>query len=187
MSRGFVKESDQEPAPFVPPRAVLPKGATNYVTARGLRLLHEEREGLEQRRAALGDATTDDEARRELGVITTQLNRLDARIASARLVEPEDVDTEEARFGATVTYKMAGARESVTVTIVGVDEADFKNGRVSFLSPLAKALYGKRAGEKAVMDMGNGGARRLVVEGVGYAPTPPPAQRKTPTSPPAPR
>lgn len=166
MSRGFVKESDQEPAPFVPPRAVLPEGATNYVTARGLRLLHGEREMLEGKRADLGDATADDEARRELGVITTQLNRLDARIASARLVEPEEVDTGEVRFGATVTYRMAGARKAVT--IVGVDEANFKEGRVSFLSPLAKAMYGKRAGEKAVMDMGNGGARRLVVEEVGY-------------------
>ena len=166
MSRGFVKESDQEPEPFVPPRAVLPEGATNYVTARGLRLLYGEREMLEGRRADLGD-TTEDEARRELGVITKQLLALNARIASAREVEAADVDEAEVRFGATVTYRMAGAKKAVSVAIVGVDEANFKEKRVSFLSPVARALVGKRAGEGGVLEVG-GVERRFEVVGVEY-------------------
>ena len=166
MSRGFVRESDQEPEPFVPPRAVLPEGAPNYVTPRGLRLLHEERDMLEAEHAGLGDATAgDDEARRALGVLNKQLLALNARIASARLVEPEG--GEEVRFGATVTYRVAGAKQPATVTIVGVDEADFKAKRVSFLSPLAQALTGKTAGEEA--DLATGKAvRKLTVLHVAY-------------------
>lgn len=169
MSRGFVRESDQEPEPFVPPRAVLPQGATNYVTARGLRLLHGERYMLEGRRADLGD-TTEDEARRELGVLAKQLIALNARIASARLVETEELGADEVRFGATVTYRVAGAKKSVTVTIVGVDEANFKEKRVNFLSPVARALMGKRTGEEGALELG-GGKRGLVVESVTYGRT----------------
>ena len=166
MSRGFVRESDQEPDPFVPPRAVLPEGATNYVTARGLRLLHGERDMLEAERAGLGDATAgDDEARRALGVITKQLLALNARIASARLVEPEG--GEEVRFGATVRYKVKGRAKVLTVEIVGVDEAKIKEKRVSYLSPLARALYGKKVGEEAEMEVGGVG-RKFEVVGVEY-------------------
>ena len=169
MSRGFVKESDQEPEPFVPPRAVLPEGATNYVTPRGLRLLRGEREMLEGRRADLGDAT-EDEARRESGVIAKQLLALDARIASARLVEVTDVSAGEVRFGTTVRYRQTAPKRGKTasVTIVGVDEANFREGRVSYLSPLAKALVGKKVGEEAEMRMG-AERRRFRVEGVGAA------------------
>ena len=50
MSRGFVKEGDQEETPIIPPRAALPKGATNYVTPTGLQLLLDERKQLEDER-----------------------------------------------------------------------------------------------------------------------------------------
>ena len=53
MSRGFVKEDDQEEAPFIPPRASLPAGVTNYVTARGMQLLLEERTQLGGDRALI--------------------------------------------------------------------------------------------------------------------------------------
>ena len=46
MSRGFVKEEDQEEAPFIPPRAALPPGVTNYVTPQGYQELIKEREDL---------------------------------------------------------------------------------------------------------------------------------------------
>jgi len=48
MSRGFVKEGDQEETPIIPPRAALPNGATNYVTPTGMQLLLNERKQLEQ-------------------------------------------------------------------------------------------------------------------------------------------
>ena len=48
MSRGFVKEGDQEEVPMVLPRAFLPDGVPNYVTEEGLKLLHEEMESLKK-------------------------------------------------------------------------------------------------------------------------------------------
>ena len=52
MSRGFIKEGDQEEIPMVPPRAYLPKGMPNYVTHEGLEALKKEREDLENERVA---------------------------------------------------------------------------------------------------------------------------------------
>ena len=46
MSRGFIKEGDQEEIPMVPPRAYLPEGVPNYVTKEGLAALNEELRGL---------------------------------------------------------------------------------------------------------------------------------------------
>ena len=86
MSRGFVKEDDQEEAPFIPPRAVLPDGVENYVTPRGLAMLHEERAELEAERK-LGQES-DDARRRANAVVDGKMDLLDERIASARLVEP---------------------------------------------------------------------------------------------------
>ena len=170
MSRGFVKESDQEEAPFVPPRAVLPEGATNYVTPRGLTLLHQERTDLEAERSSLTDHDEDDEARRRHGVLTTQLLQLEARIASARLVEPEDVTTDEVRFGARVRYtplpKSARAK-ALEITVVGVDEANLKERRVSYLSPLAQAMLGKRVGEEVTLELG-AERRRFEVVALSY-------------------
>ena len=168
MSRGFVKESDQEEAPFVTPRAALPPGATNYVTARGLALLHAEREALEAQRAAIVDPSSG-EGRRDMGVLAAKLIQLNDRIASARLVAPADVINGEVRFGAEVTYLRLSAKpaKSLTVTIVGVDEANVKERRVSYLSPLASALTGKRVGDIATLTLGRG-VERLEVTAIHY-------------------
>ena len=156
---------------MVPPRAALPADATNYVTPRGLRLLHEERDELEARHAELAAATSaegvdEDRTRRELTVVRAQLEELASRIASAELIEPGDVPDETVRFGATVDYAVDGGK-SARVTIVGVDEADLKSKRVSHLSPIARALTGKRVGERAELEMG-GEPRQLTVEGIRY-------------------
>ena len=123
MSRGFVKEGDQEETPIIPPRAALPPGATNYVTPQGMELLQAERSQLEDERATL--PTTDEQQRRvELGVINGKLDLLNERIASARILDPSTQPKDEVRFGATVTYKISSAPKPQTFQIVGVDEAD---------------------------------------------------------------
>jgi transcription elongation factor GreB len=145
MSRGFVKEDDQEEAPFIPPRAALPDGAVNYVTPRGMRLLLEERTQLEQDRAAA--AGSDDERRRTQAELDGRLALLNERIVTARLVDPVH-DPEDVRFGTTVifTYTDGPQRGTTrTFTLVGVDEASVAEGRIAFTSPIAKALLGKRA------------------------------------------
>ena len=144
MSRGFVKEEDQEEAPIIPPRAALPKGETNYVTVRGMDMLLKEKEELEAKRPR-GNNLSDTEKRRQNMEIDGKLKLLNERIASARIIEIEDQPKDEVRFGATVTYKLNG--RDFTLTIVGVDEANIKEKRVSFVAPLVKAISGKKVGE----------------------------------------
>lgn len=157
---------------MVPPRAALPADAVNYVTPRGLRLLHGERDELEAEHGRLADAAATDgidaeRTRRELTVVRARLAELASRIASATLVEAEDVPEETVRFGATVKYTPDGGK-ATQVTIVGVDEADLKSKRVSHLSPIAQALTGKRVGETAELRLGDE-TRHLRVTAIAYA------------------
>ena len=154
MSRGFVREDDQEEAPFIPPRAALPDGVTNYVTPSGLEALHVERYALEEERA--NTVGSDDERRRTIAVINGKLDLLNERIVTARVVEPIVNGPEEVRFGSTVTYEhMDGPQKGTwrTFTIVGVDEADVKEGRIMFTAPIARSLIGKRVGGMAELQL----------------------------------
>lgn len=135
MSRGFIKEGDQEEVPVVPPRAHLPKGVPNYVTNEGLCALLSERQGLENQRAECGDNYI------AANFINAKLNLLAERINSAVVVDLKKSDNTVVCFGAWVKYN------NRTVRIVGVDEADLQQGLLSFVSPIAKALMGKRVGD----------------------------------------
>ena len=150
MSRGFVKEDDQEEAPFIPQRAALPDGVTNYVTPRGLELLYAERAALETERA--NTEGSDDERRRAHAVINGKLDLLNERIVTARVVEPTEGIPDDVRFGTTVTYEhvdgpQKGTRR--TFTLVGVDEAEVKEARIMFTAPIARTLIGKKVGDTA--------------------------------------
>ncbi|MEG9326722.1 transcription elongation factor GreB [Salinimicrobium catena] len=170
MSRGFVKEEDQEEAPFIPPRAALPLGVTNYVTPKGHEELAREREELEAARRHL-DIASDKERRHATAVIDGKLRLLNERIASARILKPKDQPADEVRFGATVKFRfLSGNRKNSEqeFTIVGVDEADIKQQKIAFLAPLAKALTGKKVGEKAEVMMA-GKLQQLEILSINYS------------------
>lgn len=155
MSRGFVKEDDQEEAPFIPPRAALPDGVPNHVTPRGLELLHAERASLEAERAAVSGS--DQDQRHSRAEIDGRLALLNERIVTARVVEPGPGTAKEVRFGSTVEFTYLDGRLAGTAhrfTIVGVDEADVKQGLIAFISPIARALIGKRKGRTASFQTG---------------------------------
>ena len=156
MSRGFVREDDQEEPVFVAPRATLPPGMMNHVTPRGFSLLLAERERREAERGAVKGA--DEMARRrELAEITGALDLLNERIASARVVELDQRPMDVVRFGASVTFVVAsGPQQGVErkFTLVGVDEASVADGRIAFIAPIAQALLGKRVGEIAEFHLG---------------------------------
>ena len=78
-----------------------------------------------------------------------QIRWLGERVAGFEVIEPAQQDGDQARFGATVTVMDAAGEERV-YTIVGVDEADASEGRISWVSPLAKALLSSRAGDEVV-------------------------------------
>lgn len=157
MSRGFVKEDDQEEAPFIPPRAALPTGVPNYVTARGMKKLLEEKEDLEKERSHV-KGENDAEKRRNLAVINGKMDLLNQRIHSARVLDPKNLGSEEVRFGTTVSYKVLNGKNAGTentFAIVGVDEASVKESRIAFTAPIARALMGKRAGDQLTFKLGD--------------------------------
>lgn len=166
MSRGFVKEGDQEEAPIIPPRAALPTGVTNYVTPLGMDLLIAEREALEKERETL--ATTDEnEHRRDSAVINEKLNLLQERIASARILNPSEQPQDEVRFGAVVTYRMSVDKNEHTFRIVGVDEADVQANKIAFIAPLSRVLTGKKVGDVVDFHLGNE-VRKIEILNIEY-------------------
>lgn len=147
MSRGFVKEGDQEEIPIVPPRAYLPPGVTNYVTERGYQALLAEKEALMREKEQIqGDNEND--RRVTANFINAKLELLDERIYSARIIKLSEQPQDEIRFGATVELLSPDSNKRQTLQITGVDEADASKGKISFTSPLAKLLSHKKVGEK---------------------------------------
>jgi len=150
MSRGFVKEDDQEEVPMVPPRAHLPPGVPNYVTQAGMDALLAERQTLMNEIKNL-DISSENERRIAVNHITAKLQLLNNRITEARIINLEEQPRDEIRFGATVTLKTEGTNEIQTFHIVGVDETDISRGKISFLSPLARVLTNKKIGDKGIL------------------------------------
>ncbi len=157
MSRGFVKEDDQEEAPFIPPRAALPPGAINYVTPNGFLDLQQEKKELEEKLLNL-ESINDKEKRLETAVLSGKINLLNERISSARILNPAEQPQDEARFGATVTFKILSGKQKGAIRkfqLVGVDEADIKRNKIAFVAPIAKVLTGKKVGERVAFSMGS--------------------------------
>ena len=150
MSRGFVKEDDQEEVPIVPQRAYLPEGVTNFVTSTGMDQLLAEKQMLIHEKNNLS-STDENEKRISLNYINAKLQLLNNRIAEAKVVDLKEQPQNEVRFGAIVTLKTGVSGNIQIFWIVGVDEADIAKGKISFISPLAKALLNKKVGDKITL------------------------------------
>lgn len=148
MSRGFVKEDDLEHAGTdLPERPV--SEYPNYVTPVGLKQLEAETARLEKLRAELSPQKEDPVIQQQLGMVERDLRYFQARLEQAILVEPTEGEKDKVVFGATVQME---DEEGVlhTFTIVGEDEADIAAHKVSWVSPLAKALLGHKVGESVI-------------------------------------
>ncbi len=154
MSRGFIKEGDQEEIPRVPMRAYLPEGVPNYVTKEGLEALKEELKDLEAERVKAGDNYI------MVNFLDASIKLLVDRINSAVEVDPSKSNKDTVSFGAWVRYNGRVMR------IVGVDEADVNKGLISFISPIAKMLIGKKSGDIIELK----GSEKIVVEEVSFEP-----------------
>lgn len=152
MSRGFVKEDDQEETPMVPPRADLPDGLTNYVTPNGMKELLAEKETLLKERE-LSEGANEKERRIASNLIHAKIQLLNDRISSAQIVNLSDQPKDEVRFGALISLKIGTSKQIQQYQIVGVDEADISKKKMAFNSPIAKLLMGKKVGDKAVLKL----------------------------------
>lgn len=140
MSRAFVKE-DTAADTFedLPERPV--SEHSNYVTPQGLTLIEAALARVSQEHAA-AMATAD---RAAIAKTAREMRYWTARRASAQVIPPPE-DCGEVRFGCTVTLGRDDGREQ-TFQIVGEDEADPAKGTLSYVSPLARALIGKKVGD----------------------------------------
>ena len=144
MSRAFVKEAnDNLPSDELPERPQSPH--PNYVTSTGLAQLHARVHALQQERDEL--AVHDDPMSvTRLLEVKRDLRYFQGRVERAILVDSSGQPKDEVHFGAEVEMiHPAGSR--TTFRIVGEDEADVLAGKLSWASPLGKALIGLKVGD----------------------------------------
>lgn len=160
MNKAFVRESDGDDEELEP-SLKLPAGTRNYITPAGHRRLRDELEHLVKTErphivevvswaASNGDRSENGDyiyGKRRLREIDRRIRFLSKRIDLAEIVDPlRQGSNDQIFFGATVTVADDQGLEN-TYTIVGVDEADVARGRISWVSPLARALIKSREGE----------------------------------------
>jgi transcription elongation factor GreA len=79
--------------------------------------------------------------------IQGRIRDLEHKLAEAQIIDTSNLSTEKVVFGATVTVKDLQSDKEQRYTLVGQDEADLKNGKISVQSPVGRALIGKRIGD----------------------------------------
>lgn len=161
MNKAFVKEGTEESLSLLPE---MPVGVRNYITPQGYRSLQDELQRLhdmsrsESRQA---DAAEQDEAAssqpakdldQNMREREQRIQYLNTRLETAEIVDPSvHHGNDQIFFGASVEYQNA-ADERHRVTIVGLDELDPSNGKISWLSPVAQALLKACQGDTVVLD-----------------------------------
>ncbi len=145
MSRGFVKEDDLELAGTDLPERPISEHP-NYVTPTGLAQLEAQVEALSAKHSSLSPQSEDPSISQQLAVIERDLRYFKARLEQAILVEPNQENPVTAVFGTSVVVEDEDS-EQHTFQIVGEDEADVHANKVSYVSPLAKALISHKVGE----------------------------------------
>lgn len=87
-------------------------------------------------------------AKERQGFIEARINEVERKLAEARIIETANLSSETVVFGATVVLLDVQANQQRQYTLVGQDEADLKNGKISVQSPVGKALIGRRVGDQ---------------------------------------
>ncbi|MGY0193668.1 transcription elongation factor GreA [Leptothrix sp. BB-4] len=156
--------------------------ATIPLTKRGAELLKQELQRLKtvERPAvvnaiaearAQGDLSENaeyDAAKDKQGFIEGRILEIESKLAQAQIIDPAALNAGgKVVFGSTVELEEEESGDAVTYQIVGEDEADLKQGRISVGSPIARALIGKEAGDTAEVQA-PGGVRRYEVVEVRY-------------------
>jgi transcription elongation factor GreA len=156
--------------------------STIPLTVRGAQLLKDELHRLKhvERPAVIaaisearaqGDLSENaeyDAAKEKQGFIEGRIAEVEAKLAVAQVIDPATLDAgDRVVFGATVDLEDLESGENVTYQIVGDDEADIKEGKISVSSPIARALIGKSTGDTAEVKA-PGGVRGYEILDVQY-------------------
>jgi len=109
-----------------------------------------------------------DAARERQGFIEGRILELEAKLSNAQIIDPLLLDDDDrVVFASTVELLDIEAKETVVYQIVGEDEADLKLAKISYSSPIAKALIGKSAGDVAEVRT-PGGVKEFEIVDVRY-------------------
>ncbi|HXM81290.1 MAG TPA: transcription elongation factor GreB [Burkholderiales bacterium] len=174
MSKAFVKDEsvpqeEERETPAIP-------GGKNYITPEGYARLKAELKQLAEAErpevvktvawaASLGDRSENADyiyGKRRLREIDRRIRFLIKRLEAAEVVNAKGRDTDQVFFGATVRIKMKN--EEKEICIVGVDEVDASRGRVSWISPIAKALLKAREGDSVMLHTPSGDEKLVILE-----------------------
>jgi transcription elongation factor GreB len=181
MNKAFVRESDSEDDEELSPALQLPAGTRNYITPAGHARLKSELEHLIKRErphvvevvawaASNGDRSENGDyiyGKRRLREIDRRIRFLTKRLDIAEIVDPlRQGESDQVFFGARVTIADTDGAEN-TYTIVGVDETDVARGRISWISPLARALIKSREGD-SIRFQSPMGIREIDIINVAY-------------------
>ncbi len=183
MNKAFVKEGDgADEDEELAPAQRLPAGSKNYMTRRGYDALRVELDQLVRVErpklvetvawaAGNGDRSENGDyiyGKKRLREIDRRIRFLIKRIESAEVVDPErQQGLEQVFFGATLSFCDLDTDEIQTWQIVGVDEADAAQGRISWISPLARAVLKAKIGD-VVRFQSPAGMREIEIVGVQY-------------------
>jgi transcription elongation factor GreA len=155
--------------------------AKTPITSRGAELLRAELQRLKTverpsvinaiaEARAHGDLSENaeyDAARERQAFVEGRISEIESKLANAQIIDPKLLDAEgRCVFGSTVDLEEVGG-DAVTYQIVGEDEAEIKEGRISISSPIARALIGKDAGD-VVEVRTPGGVKRYEIVDVRY-------------------
>jgi len=97
-----------------------------------------------------------DAAKEHQAWVERGISELEGKLAAAQVIDTSNLTGDRVTFGSTVLLKDGNGREEVRYRIVGSDESDVKQGKISVSSPLARALIGKEAGNEVVVDAPGG-------------------------------
>ena len=182
MSKAFTKETDRDEDDEFEGAPALPAGTKNYMTSRGYAAMRRELEVLvkEERprivetvtwAAGNGDRSENGDyiyGKKRLREIDRRIRFLMKRLENSMVVDPaRQENVEQVFFGATVTICDINGEDVLTYQIVGVDEADASSGRISWISPLARALFKAREGE-VVRFQSPAGLREIEIVEIRY-------------------
>lgn len=95
-------------------------------------------------------------AKERQGQIESRIRRVEDRLARAQVIDPSGQAPDQVRFGLTVELEDVETGEKVTYTILGEEESDAANGRISVTSPVARALLGKEVGASVTVRVPKG-------------------------------
>ncbi|MBI1891736.1 MAG: transcription elongation factor GreB [Burkholderiales bacterium] len=181
MNKAFVKESAGDDDDLDAALPAIPAGAKNYITPIGyqrikdelLHLIDVERPEVVRVvhwAASNGDRSENGDyiyGKRRLREIDRRIRFLTKRLDLAEVVDPSvHHGSDQIFFGATVTYENQAGRQQI-VTIVGIDEIDPLQGKISWVSPVARALTKAREGESVTL-MTPAGVEELEILEVSY-------------------